>query len=85
MSICLKSGPKHKLGLARPSLCLGSEKKIKVRVTKLPDHQLSSSHGRKEEGLVMNIYTVGQVHHSKGFFKKTRDQDEAIDTLSRSL
>ena len=55
----------HKLGLARPSLCLGSEKNFKVRVTKLPDHRLSSSHGRKEEGLVMNIYTVGQIHHSK--------------------
>ena len=79
----------HKLGLARPSLCLGSEKNFKVRVTKLPDHRPSAKfvtwHGRKEEGLVMNIYTVGQVHHCEVFLKKTRDQDEAIDTLSRSL
>ena len=42
-----------------------TEKKFKVRMTKLPDHWLSSSHGRKEEWLVMNIYTVGQIHHSK--------------------
>ena len=60
-SICLNSGPLHKLDLIRPSLCLGSEKNFKVRVTNLPGRRLSLSQGRKEKGLTTNIYTIGQV------------------------
>ena len=55
----------HKLGLFRPSLCLGPEKNFQVRVTNLPYRRLSSSHGRKDKGLTTNIYTGGQVQHSK--------------------
>ena len=62
----------HKLGLIRPSLCLGSEKKFQVRVTNLPDRRVSLSYGRKGECLTTNIYTGGQVRHSKELKKKLK-------------
>ena len=85
LSICLNSGPRHKLGLIRPSLCLGPQKKFQVRVTNLPNHRVSSSYGRKGKCLRTNIYTGGQVRHPKEFLKKSTDLDEAIDTSSRSI